>query len=446
MTSKFTTRIAVLLVVTAAALVAAPAPQQPIPETLYLKTALQFALENNFTLRQARERIKQQEGVEIEVLAQKTPQVALATGYSLNEKEVSRYVPADSKDWTIGLVAKQTVYAGGGIDASLRATRLTREAALLELQGIINDQLLLTRVKFYNVLLNEARVKVQLQNVQLLEEQFKTARNRFDAGASSNFEVLRAEVSLANGHPPLIQAKNDLRLSIEELRQVLGFTTVNSVEAAKLPQFVGMLEVGQDDSIKLVDALNAGRANRPELRRIGKLSDASEEGVKAARAGYRPTLSVYGRYDVNHGYPTGGWSDRRDGFSAGIQGQWNIFDGRATAGKVAQAKSKLNQARLSLEEASLAVDVEVRRAYSSLQEAWELVAATGKVVAQAEEALRLANVRYGAGAAVQLDVLTSQVSLTEARLNQLRAYHGYNVALASLRKAMGQADSFALSN
>ena len=84
----------------------------------------------------------------------------------------------------------------------------------------------------------------------------------------------------------------------------------------------------------------------------------------------------------------------------------------------------------------------MRQAYSSLIEAWELVQASVKTVEQAQEALRLANVRYGAGTATQLDVLTSQVALTEARLNQLQAYYGYNVALAAMRQAIGLADEF----
>ena len=50
--------------------------------------------------------------------------------------------------------------------------------------------------------------------------------------------------------------------------------------------------------------------------------------------------------------------------------------------------------------------------------------------------------RYNAGTATQLDVLTSQVALTEARLNQLLSYYGYNVALATMRQAVGQADPF----
>ena len=59
---------------------------------------------------------------------------------------------------------------------------------------------------------------------------------------------------------------------------------------------------------------------------------------------------------------------------------------------------------------------------------------------QAEEAVRLANARFSAGTATQLDILQTQVALTDARLNQLRAYYTFNVAVVTLRRAMGLPD------
>lgn len=64
------------------------------------------------------------------------------------------------------------------------------------------------------------------------------------------------------------------------------------------------------------------------------------------------------------------------------------------------------------------------------------------MVGQATEAVRLANARYSAGTSTQLDVLQAQVDLTTARTNQIQANYGYNVAVASLRRATGQADEF----
>jgi outer membrane protein TolC len=294
------------------------------------------------------------------------------------------------------------------------------------------------------VLLDKEKITVQEENVRLLEKQLQDAQSRFNAGSTSNFDVLRAQVALANGQPPLIQSRNDYRIAIEQLRQLLGFVS-EGTDVARIPEFQGALAVGDPLKVELADALVAAHAKRPELQRLARIEEAGEQNIKAARAGALPEFDLVGGYLWTRSPSSGAFNDNLHGWTAGVQAQWNIFDGRATAGRVAQARSQLEQAKLSLAETTLGVDVQVRQAHSSLIEAWELVEASAKTVDQAQEALRLATVRYGVGTATQLDVLTSQVALTEARLNQVQAYYGYNVALATLRQAMGQADEFVTS-
>jgi outer membrane protein TolC len=424
---------------------AAPAPEQPVPDALDLKEAVVFALENNFAIRQARERIKQQEGVEIQVRARQIPNVSAAGSYTRNTEEISSYSTAPEGAWSIGLQARQVLYAGGGVRSSVKSAQLVREAALLELEGIINQQLLAVRTQFYTVLLAKERIKVQEDSVNLLEQQLKDARNRFEAGTTSNFEVLRAEVALANGQPPLIQARNDHRIAVEQLRQLLGFVTGPGANVTKVPEFVGTLDIGQPVTYQLPDALAAALANRPELQQLARLENAGEQNIKSSRSGYLPEVDLVGGYTVVRSPFSMAWDNRLEGWTAGLQAQWNIFDGRATTGRVMQARSQLEQTKLSQAATMLAIEVQVRQANSSLIEAWELVQASSKTVEQAEEALRLANVRYSAGTATQLDVLTSQVSLTAARLNQLQAYYGYHVALAAMRQSIGLADEFVRS-
>ncbi len=282
---------------------------------------------------------------------------------------------------------------------------------------------------------------MQEQNVELIERQLQDVKNRFEAGTVSNFEVLRAEVALANARTPLITARNDYRLAIEELRQALGFVTHTEANVTKIPDFLGTLEF-TPASFELRSALASAHDHRPDLLRLTKLESAAEQGVFVNRANYYPNLSAFGSYDVRDGNVSlgPGSPSQLKGWTIGLQSQWNIFDGRATAGRVAQARSLLEQAKLSLAETQLAVDVDVRRSISTFQEATELAEASKKVVEQAEEAVRLANARYSAGTATQLDVLTSQVDLTTARLNQLQAFYSYNVAVATTRKAMGLTD------
>ena len=426
-----------LFVATACAFAQLAAPQ--VPDTLDLPTALRFALDNNFTIRQARERIKQQEGVIVEVKARSIPNVSANGAYQLNEKDISQSLPSSDRYWSLSLSASQTLYSGGGVRAAIKSSELTREAALLELKGIVNEALLDVRIKFYDILLAREKIKVQESNVELLRQQLKNVTDRFDAGTVSAFEKLRAEVALANAQVPLISARNAYRLAAEALRQALGFATISQESLRKLPVFEGTLEFVLVN-YELQSALDAARAGRPELARLAKLADARTESITSAKANRQPSLSAVGGWQLRKG-ATDSFGDSRDGWLVGLQSQWNIFDGAATSGRVAQARSALEQARLNLGETSLLIDVEVRRALSSLQEATELADASQKVVAQAEESLRLANARYSAGTATQLDVLQSQVDLTTARTNQIQAYYSYNIAVARVRKAIGQPDA-----
>lgn len=414
-----------------------PDPEIAVPEGLDLPYALGFALDNNFAIRQAKERIRQQEGIVLEVRSAQIPNVGASAGYSRNAEEIGG---GSDRNWSVNITARQVLYSGGGVRAGVEAQKLALDAAVLTLRAVINDTLLEVRTRFYTVLVNRERIKVQEQNIELLQRQLQDVKNRFEAGTVSNFEVLRAEVALANAQPALITARNEHRLAIEELRQSLGFVNTSTQNVAKVPEFIGTLEFKPVD-YDLRSALVSAREKRPDLQRLAKIEAAAEQGIIARRSNYLPTVSAYGAYDWRmNSTGSSSLSNARDGWTVGLSSSWDIFDGRATAGRVAQARSQLELAKLAVAEAQLSVDVDVRRAISTYQQATELAEASKKVVEQAEEAVRLANARFGAGTATQLDVLTSQVDLTTARLNQLQAYYSYNVAVANVRRAMGLGD------
>lgn len=414
-----------------------PDPGFQVPEELSLPYALAFALDNSFAIRAAQERIRQQEGVLLEVRAAGIPNVGAAANYTRLDREVSN--SGDDRTWGLTITARQVLFSGGGVEASVRASRLALDAAVLQLQAVIDAVLLDVRTRFYDVLVSRERIRVQEQNVELLQRQLQDVRNRYEAGTVSNFEVLRAEVALANAQAPLISARNNHRIAIEELRRALGFTAADTASVARVPEFVGALEF-TPTAVDLSSALASARERRPDLLRLRKLQEAATAGVAARRADLYPDLALAGSYGWNKAPFRDRFSEAREGWTLGLQSTWSLFDGRATRGRVAQAKSLLEQSRLAFEEAELAVTVEVRRALSSLQEASELAAASKRVVEQAEEAVRLADARYGAGTATQLDVLTARTDLTTARLNQLEAFYRFNVANASLRRAMGLPD------
>lgn len=419
------------------------APAQSLPARLDLPTAISFALENNFAIRRARERIRAQEGVVTTVTAAALPTVSAAGSYQRSNVQsivsgssgVPLFVPA-GPSWRMTLTASQALFAGGGIRASIRSADLTREAAIFDLRATINDTLLEVRTRFYDVLLAREQVKVQEQNIELLQNQLHYATVRAQVGSTSDFERLRAEVAVANAQVPLIRARNELRLAVEEVRRVLGFADRGPEALRIVPDFDGSLEF-QPETFDLGAAFLAAQENRPEISRLAKLIAAGEEGVAVARSRYYPTLGASVGGELRKG-PTNSFGDSLKGLRGGVQSQIQVS--RATSGIVTQAVSQAEQLKLTASETKLAVEVEVRRAFSALQQAAELAGAMQKTVGQAEEAVRLAAARFEAGTATQLDVLQAQVELTNARTSQLRANHGYNVALAQLRKATGASE------
>lgn len=418
-----------------AALCAQPATQPSLPRPLTLDAALQLATQYNPALQRTREQIREQEGVLVEARSLGLPSLAASGGYRRTDDKLFESPYSDDTNWTVDITARQVLYAGGGTRARIRGQREQLEAAKLTFTAALNDTVLAVRQQFYAVLLDRELISVQEEALRVLESELSNARSRREVGMGSDFDVLRAEVAVANSRPALLRARNAYRVAQDRLRALLGVSASDSNQMTDL-DVRGSLEVPHRE-FALADALASARAHRPELLQQDRLIKAAEQGITNARSGYLPTVSAVAGYEWTKPSLITTTKNHLDGWSAGVQADWNIFEGRATAGRVSQARSRVSQARFAANERSLAVEVEVRQAHSALMEADELLESSGKVVAQARESLRLAQARYEAGTATQLDILQAQSALTEARSNLAQAQYAYATAFAALLRGMG---------
>lgn len=405
-----------------------------------LDRCLRVALERNHEILKARERIQKNHGLVIEARAASLPRATLASSFLQQDKDRIETFNGmrfgTQNDWGVNLEVRQAIYTGGRADSALKRQKALEEAAVVEMQGVINDALLEVRERFCGVLLARARVVVHEENVRLLEEELRTENARFGAGAAPSFNVLRAEVALANARPALIHARHQDRIAGEELRKAVGLP-IPAAGGERPPLEVEGAFDFQEVSVSLEEVLAAAATGRPDLRRAARLVDAQAQGLRNARAGGLPQVDAFGGYGTDKSRFSSSLKEEVHGWVAGVRGTWDVFDGRLTDGKVRQARSELSLAVLDEEQLRLAVDLDARRAHSSLVEAADLVKASRKVVEQAEESVRLARARFDAGAATQLDVLDAQVALTQARTNETQALHDWHVARARLARAVG---------
>ena len=125
------------------------------------------------------------------------------------------------------------------------------------------------------------------------------------------------------------------------------------------------------------------------------------------------------------------------GWDAGAQLSWDIFDGALTFGKVKQANAQLAKSKTTLDDESRQIELQVRTAYSDFIQARETLDSQLKVQEEADEALREAKSRAEVGTGTQLDVLDAETALTQARTTQAQAQHDYAAARARFERAIG---------
>lgn len=414
-----------------------------ITKPLSLVDCLNIALQQNAAISRAHSDLRASQGIVIQTRAVALPQLTAKGQYAEVEKKFQENFPsappAPNKNWDGNIQITQTIYDGGKMIAALRAAGATKRQAIAQYNTAVADALLAVRTAYYDVLLANQQVTVHEASVNLLQKELEDQQNRYNAGTVPKFNVLRADVAVANERPNLIQARNNYRIAKNNLSNLLGYNLPHDIFEDVPLQLTDTL----DDTpyeINLPDAIQQALSQRSELVASRENETLQKLNVVNARAGYQPSLSVFGGY----GWKNTQFTDPTDlgytlhGWTVGAEMSWNIFDGLLTHGKAVQAKAQYEKSKTDLADESRQIELQVRTTYSQFIEAKEVLDSQEKVQEEAEEALREANARAQAGTGTQLDVLDAETALTQARTTKVQALHDYDVARANLQRAIGE--------
>jgi len=413
-----------------------------IPQPLSLADAVNLALQRNASVLRAQKDLEAAEGIAIQTRAIAIPKVNLTGSYSaaassdVDTATTPTFTFGNDQNWATQLKLVQSIYEGGRMLSALRAAKLTKERSMLDYQTAVANTVVDVQVAYYSVLLALQQITVQEASVELLTNELTDTTRRYDAGTVPRFNVLRAEVELANARPKLIRARNSYRIAKNNLVNQLGFNVPKEAQEDIPLTLAGRLEA-EPFQMELSRAVALAFERRTELAALRKTQALRKEDIVSAKAPYRPSLQFYGGYDFHNSILSRDLTDDKNGWITGVQLYWALFDGRRTKGRIMEATALYERAGVELDDTSRRIELEVRTAYSSFIEADEVLKSQEKVMEQAEEALRLARARSEAGTGTQLDVLSAQTALTEARTTQAQALHDYSVARARLERAVG---------
>jgi outer membrane protein TolC len=408
---------------------------------LSLADCLNIALAQNADILKAQSDLQASQGVVVQTRAVALPQMQATGKYADEEKTLLQSPPGFSypvphQNWNSGVQIVQGIYEGGKLIAAIKAASATKRQAIDQYNTQVADTLLAVRLAYYDVLLAAQQITVNEASVKLLQKELDDQQRRFNAGTVPHFNVLRAEVALANAKPDLFRARSQYRITKNALANLLGYNLPRAVLENIPLNLTDTFDV-VPWNLALPDAIQQALEDRTELKDLREQVELQKLNVVSAKSGYKPTIQAFAGYNWQNSAFSTDVGDQLNGWNAGGQMTWNIFDGALTYGKVKQSKALYQKSRTELENRSRQIELDVRTAYSDFLEAKDVLDSQTKVQEEAEEALREANARFDAGTGTQLDVLDAETSLTQARTTQVQALHDYAAARARLERAIG---------
>ena len=407
---------------------------------LELGEALQMALKSNAVYLSALQDRLKAEGEIVEARAGALPSLTLDGRYNRNFElqeivfEGQRVKIGTKNNYSISLNLDQTLWGGGRVFNAWKIANLyskyTAEGVKIARQRVIYE----SYRAFFSAILARDNVNVASDAVIQAEENFEVVNNMYLQGLVSEYDKLRAEVELANLIPQLTKAENDAQIALSNLRYYIGYEGLDEIN----PKF----EFNLDDTVATPDldkSIETAFAQRPDYVGQDYLIKAYQKAIGVSRSGRMPSLyfssALEWAANVDKSFPS-----ERDWYrtwSASVNLSFPIFDGLKTSGSVKKSKADYMKSRLAKSQMEDAIRIEVEEAISSVEESKKRLASGMKTIAMAEEGLRVANLRFKNGVGTQLEILSAQAALTQAKTNYILAIYDYQISLAKYDKAIG---------
>jgi outer membrane protein len=280
-----------------------------------------------------------------------------------------------------------------------------------------------------NLLRDTAILDLQRRNVEVLQEQLRQTRDRFNVGEVTRTDVAQAESSLAAGRSQVLLAEANYTASVATYRQVIGSEPGKLSPASPVDRF---------SPHSLPGAIAASSANNPAVTTAQYNVDVALEAVKVAEGALYPTVTVQGSYTQN-------WLSTQslsvmNAYNASVLGTLSvpIYQGGAEYSLIRQTKETLGQKRLDLDTARDQIRQNVVQAWGQLDAAKANINATQAQVQASEIALNGIREEARVGQRTTFDVLTAQQTLVNARVALVTAQHDRVVASYTLLSAVGR--------
>lgn len=426
---------------------------------LDLNKALEIALSDNPTIRVSDLEIQRQDWVRKQTVGNLLPNISVSSqySYSIVKQEMAKGLSfgadnsiSNSASLSLPLYAP-TVYE------TLKMNRTQMEQAVESARS--SKITLANEVKksYYNILLAEQSLAVLKQSEESIGETVKNTEAMYKQGLASEYDLLSAQVQLSNLRPSIVQTENSIKAGKLLFRMYLGLPEdTDFTLSGTLDDFA------EEVAMATVPTNEVDLSNNADLRALDLQAKLLEHQLKIVNASRLPTVAAFSNFILSGNDNTMDFSSMMGGamgpgggggsgsgtttkkewwwqhpLSAGISISIPLFSGGRNVNKAHEIRNSMNQLSLQKDYLRQSVGVQVENAFNTILAAREKMSANEITVRQAEKAYEIAEVRYNAGAGTILELNSSELSLTQARLNYSQAIYDYLAARADYEKIIG---------
>ncbi|KTF69379.1 TolC family outer membrane protein [Sphingomonas sp. HT-1] len=339
----------------------------------------------------------------------------------------------------VGLNLSQPIYSGGRIRNSVHAAEVRVDAGRANLRGTEADIFTQTVTAYLNVIRDESVVRLNQENVHVLEVNLQATRDRFEVGDLTRTDVAQSEARLALAQAQLRSAEAQLIGSRETYIRVVGTPPGVLAPPPPLPNLPEDVQTAEQVAL----------ANNPFLEAAQLARDATRYDTRVAQAGRLPqvSLGVGGNY-TNYlgsigsvGGVSSGVPNTTTNATVGVQLTMPLFQAGRPAAQVRQAQAREGAAIEQVTLTERGVIAQARSAYASYQAALRVIESSRTAVQANQLSLEGVRAENSVGTRTILDILNAEQELLNAQVQYVTAERDAYVAGFTLLAAMGRAQA-----
>ncbi len=413
-------------------------------QTITLKQAIEFALQNKADALKSRLDITNADAKILEAKAGALPKVTGNANITYNpiiqEIALGGQTFKMGQPWVaVAGVQLQQALFNQQVFIGLKAAKSTKE--FYQLNANLTEEQIIERVSnaYFQVFTAQEQKNTLESSYSSTEKVRNVIKSLYDNGLSKKIDLDRTNVNLTNIETNIKQSNNGITQAENALKFYMGMPIETKIQL-----------VQEDMAVTphlLDDTVNTDE--RTEVKVLLKNKELLEYQKKATVANYYPTVNLTANYNwqgLGEKFPlTNGsskgvmWSD----YSAiGLGINIPIFNGFATKAKVQQNQIDIDKLEIDIKDTKLGLDQAYQNAKAKIENSLATLESQKANVKLAEDVLADTKSNYQYGLATLTDLLDAENSLVQAKNNYTTAILDYKIAEVQYYKSKGELKNY----